>query len=74
MVQKKHFQTLSEVAKAFGADEIVSSMETPTVTLFKQSPKIATYLFVIIAGPYKNIAINEEAHPPMKVYMRDSLM
>jgi len=35
MVQKKHFQTLSEVAKAFGADEIVSSMETPTVTLFK---------------------------------------
>lgn len=34
VVQKQSIQTLSEVAKTFGADEIVSTMEAPTVTLF----------------------------------------
>lgn len=42
--------------------------------MFKQSPKIATYLLAIVAGPYKHISMNEKGMPPMKVYLRDSLM
>jgi len=50
---------LSETAKAFGAEGVVTEMQDPTITMFKQSPKIATYLLAIVAGPYKHVAMNE---------------
>jgi len=59
IIQKQALGTLNEAAKVFGATEIVSSMESPTVTMFKQSPKIPTYLFAIVAGPFKHVAMNE---------------
>ena len=38
------------------------------------TPKISTYLYVIIAGPYKSVNKLEDKYPPMKILMRDSLM
>ena len=38
------------------------------------TPKISTYLYVIVAGPYKSVSQNSEQYPPMKLLMRDSLM
>jgi len=65
---------LTDAAKAFRAEGVVTEMQEPTITMFKQSPKIATYLLAIVAGPYKHVEMNEKNMPPMKVYMRDSLM
>jgi aminopeptidase N len=50
---------LTDSAKAFGAEGVISEMQEPTMTMFKQSPKIATYLLAIVAGPYKHVAMNE---------------
>jgi len=73
-LQEEVVKTIVDVSQSFGASEILNSMRSPTVTIFKETPKIPTYLYAIVAGPYKHIELNEVGLPPMKVYLRDSLM
>ena len=67
-------QILADVAKSFNADKMLLEMQNPTVTRFEQSPKISTYLFAIVAGPFKHVEYIEQGLPPMRVYLRSSLM
>ena len=43
------------------------------MSIFNQTPSIATYLYAIVAGPYANIESNVTGLPPMKIYYRQSL-
>jgi aminopeptidase N len=63
-----------EVSESFGAQEILNTMQSPAVTIFRTTPRIPTYLYAIVAGPFKHLEMNESGMPPMKVYLRDSLM
>lgn len=42
--------------------------------VFGRTPKIATYIFAMIVGPYEYIENNLEGFPPMRIYLRSSLI
>lgn len=44
------------------------------VMKFDQSKKISTYLYALVAGPYTFVESNKPGLPPMKIYMRKSVM
>jgi aminopeptidase N len=47
--------------------------EEPRLRIFKETPKISTYLFAIIAGPYSYIKKEVEGFPTMRIFVRKSL-
>ena len=64
---------LSGVAETFGAADKFSSIATPRYFWFKESPKISTYLYAIVAGPFDYFENIKEGLPPMRIYARKSL-
>jgi aminopeptidase N len=44
------------------------------VFVFKQTPRISTYLFAIVAGPYGHHESKSEGFPDMKIYARKNLI
>ena len=64
---------MESVAKSFEASDVWSSISTPDYFWFKESPKISTYLYAIVAGPFDYFENIKEGLPPMRIYARKSL-
>ena len=73
-MQQMLFSDLMNASNEFGAHQLFEDAQNLKYNFFKMTPKISTYLYVIIAGPYKSVEQNLEQYPPMKLFMRDSLM
>jgi aminopeptidase N len=44
---------LEEVAEVFGQKEEWDKIEKPHTFCFKTTPKISSYLYAVVAGPYE---------------------
>lgn len=62
---------LSEIAKFFGYEKWEEF--EPKFFNFKETPRISTYLFALVAGPFDFFESIEDGHPPMRIYARASL-
>jgi len=69
---------LTNAAKSFGQQALLDKQikEQDNVAVFKQSYRIAPYLFALVAGPYTYVEQknNEEGLPPLRVYLRKSVI
>ena len=61
------------MAEIFDAGDKWGSIATPKYFWFRESAKISTYLYAIVAGPFDYFESNEEGLPPMRIYARRSL-
>lgn len=44
------------------------------IVVFSESPKISTYLYALVAGPFEYVESNMEGLPPMRIYARKGLI
>jgi aminopeptidase N len=69
---------LTQVASSFNQSDLFNSQvqAQDSVTVFRQSYQISPYLFAIVAGPYTYVEskVVEEGLPPMRVYLRQSVI
>lgn len=49
-------------------------MENLKYVIFPDSPKISTYLYALVAGPFEFVESNIEGLPPMRIYARKGLI
>jgi hypothetical protein len=63
-------KSLTEIGNSFGTTLI----EGGKYFVFPKSPRISTYLYAIVAGPYDYHERVTEGMPPMKIYARKSLL
>jgi len=61
------------VAEVFGQKDEWSKIESPHVFCFKKTPKISSYLYAVVAGPYEYVEELQEGFPPMRIYARKTL-
>ena len=45
-----------------------------TLHVFRETPKISTYILGLIAGPYAKFTKNTDGYPPMRIFCRKSLV
>ena len=50
-----------------------TGMKDPKTFIFKQSARISTYLYAIVAGPYDYFESNQADLPQMRIYARKSI-
>ena len=62
------------ISKIFNVNDKWTSIANPKVFQFKQSAKISTYLYAIVAGPFDFFENNKEGFPPMRIYARKTMM
>lgn len=60
------------IAKTFGCDDALSGLSK--YVSCKESYRISTYLYAIVAGGYDHKEMIVEGKPPMRIYARRSLM
>lgn len=63
---------MQDVAEAFGIHD--AAFDSMTAHCFRQSARISTYLFAIVAGPYVFVEHVQEGLPPMRIYTRKRLI
>ena len=64
---------LAGIASFFGVDETWAGTTSPKCFWFKESARISTYIYAIVAGPYDYFESIQEDLPPMRIYARKSL-
>lgn len=60
----------NQILEQFGATDAFTS---PKITAFKESPRISTYAYAIVAGNYQYHERKTEGLPLMRIYARKSL-
>ena len=66
-------QAFMDYASVFGDDKL-PVIQKPRVTFFRESDRISTYLYAIVAGPFDYFEKNVEGLPEMKIYARKTVM
>ena len=66
--------SLESIADSFGQKEAWSNIDQPHHFCFKTTPRISSYLYAIVVGPYDYIEHIEDGFPPMRIYARKTLM
>jgi len=64
---KEEFRLESDIHKDFGHQDGVRCF------MFEESPKLSTYLYSVIAGPYKEYTNPHEFIVPLRIYCRQSM-
>jgi aminopeptidase N len=65
--------SLGETAALFEKTDIWTGIASPKCFLFKESARVSTYLYAIVAGPYDYHESIVEGLPPMRIYARATL-
>ena len=62
-----------EIGNIFG-ENVEDKLLNTKLFFFSESPKISTYLYAIVAGPYSFHQRNDEGFPHMRIYARRSVL
>jgi len=61
-------------ASALFKDSADLALQKPKAHIFRESDRISTYIYAIVAGPFGFYERNTEGLPPMRIYARSSLL
>mmetsp|Transcript_42769 Transcript_42769/g.41121 ORF Transcript_42769/g.41121 Transcript_42769/m.41121 type:complete len:136 (+) Transcript_42769:570-977(+) len=64
--------SIEDARKMFGQEE--SRLADSKLSIFNRSPRISTYLYAVAVGPWVYFERNDEGFPPMRIYLRKSLL
>lgn len=56
------------------AEDKLPTIQKPKVTVFRESDRVSTYLYAIVAGPFDYFEKNVAGLPEMKIYARKTVM
>lgn len=65
---------LARVSKSFNQTKLYNGIKDKKFIVFERTATIATYLYAMIVGPYEFVEKNTPGMPPMRIYMRDSII
>lgn len=65
-------EQMAAVASHFNAEDIMSSIQNPKVYWFRETPRISTYIYAFVVGPFDYFEHVEEGLPRMRIYARKS--
>lgn len=65
---------LARVSKSFNQTKLYNGIENKKFIVFERTDAIATYLYAMIVGPYEFVSKNSPDMPPMRIFMRDSII